>query len=107
MGIRNFEDYIWSLKCEIETFMSALIEKLNITFMAELPHDLSAENFLQCRFYICQEIVTMRIRWWGQKQFNGDSIKMFAIKICTLKTDQIVLYSFSNCIKQAKKLVQS
>ena len=53
MAITNFEDYIWSLKCEIEKFMSVLIEKLNTTFTADLPPDISAN--------VCRRFFTMHI----------------------------------------------
>lgn len=52
-AIRNFEDYLWSLKCEIEKFMFVLTEKLNTTFTAELPPDISAN--------VCRNFFTMDI----------------------------------------------
>lgn len=90
--------------------MSVLIKKVNATFTPELPPDISANvcrKFLQRIFYICQEFLNIRVKWRGQTQINGDSIKMFVIKICTLKIDQFLLSTFSHCMKQGQKLVQS
>lgn len=82
--------------------MSVLIEKLNATFMAVTSWYIC--KFLQkflllCIFYICQEILIRRIRWWGQRQINGDSIKMFIINTW----EWSLCPTFSSCIKQGEK----
>lgn len=90
--------------------MSVLIKNVNANFIPELPPAISASvcrKFLQCIFYICQEFLNIGVKWRGQIQINGGSIKMFIIKICTPKIDQFLCSTFTHCMKREQKLVQS
>lgn len=77
MAISNLEDYIWSLKCEIEKYMSVLIKNVNANFIPELPPAISASvcrKFLQCIFYICQEFLNLELN--GEDRYKLMEIQL-------------------------------